>query len=220
MFLQIPDLLNAAEVASLRQLAQQARFVDGRTTNPHNATKINVIADQTDPAAQQASQIAFAALQRSEPAINFALPARIAPPQLCRYGVGMTYGAHTDAAFLAVGPQALRSDVSCTVFLSEPGSYQGGELSIYLGSEIVRVKGAPGAAVLYPSTTLHEVAPVSAGERLVLITFIQSRIPDQMHRDLLYKLGEVRALEGLKMDWDNRTQLEHVIANLQRMWAG
>ncbi|HET9329324.1 MAG TPA: Fe2+-dependent dioxygenase [Steroidobacteraceae bacterium] len=220
MFLQIPDLLSAAEVASLRQLAQQARFVDGRTTNPHNTTKINVIADQGDPAAQQASQIAFAALQRSEAAMNFALPARIAPPQLCRYGIGMTYGAHTDAAFLAVGPQALRSDVSCTVFLSEPGSYQGGELSIYLGTEIVRVKGAPGAAVLYPSTTLHEVAPVSAGERLVLITFIQSRVPDQMHRDLLYKLGEVRALEGLKMDWENRTQLEHVIANLQRMWAG
>jgi PKHD-type hydroxylase len=220
MFLQIPDLLTAAEVATLRTLAQQVRFVDGRTTNPHNITKINVIADQGDAAAQQATQIAFTALQRSEQAMNFAMPARIAPPQLCRYAVGMTYGAHTDAAFLAVGQQALRSDVSCTLFLSEPAAYQGGELSIYLGSEVVRVKGAPGSAVLYPSTTLHEVVPVSAGERLVMITFIQSRIPDQMRRDLLYKLAEVRALEGLKMDWDNRTQLEHVIANLQRMWSG
>jgi PKHD-type hydroxylase len=220
MFLQVPDLLNAAEVATLRKLAQQVRFVDGRTTNPHNATKINVIADQSDAAAQQATQIAFTALQRSEQAMNFAQPARIAPPQLCRYAAGMTYGAHTDAAFLAIGQQALRSDVSCTVFLSDPATYQGGELTVYLGSEAVRIKGAPGSAVLYPSTTLHEVVPVSAGERLVMITFIQSRIPDQMHRDLLYKLGEVRALEGLKMDWDNRTQLEHVIANLQRMWSG
>jgi len=63
------------------------------------------------------------------------------------------------------------------------------------------------------------VAPVTAGERLVMITFIQSRIPDQMQRELLYKLGEVRALEGLKMDWENRMQLEHVITNLQRMWS-
>jgi len=220
MFLQIPDVLTATEVATVRQLAQRARFVDGRTTNPHNIAKVNVIADQSDPAAQQATQVAFAALQRCEPAMNFALPQRIAPPQLCRYGVGQTYGAHTDAAFLAVGPQALRSDVSCTLFLSDPASYQGGELTIYLGSEAVRVKGTPGSAVLYPSTTLHEVAPVSAGERLVMITFIQSRIPDQMHRDLLYKLGEVRALEALKMDWENRTHLEHVIANLQRMWSG
>lgn len=220
MLLQVQDLLSAAEVATLRRLAQEARFVDGRTTNPHNVTKRNVIADLSDPSAQQASQIAFTALERSELTMTFALPQRIAPPQLCRYGVGMTYGMHTDAAFLAVGQQALRSDVSCTIFLSDPTDYQGGELTIYLGTELVRVKGAPGSAVLYPATTLHEVAPVSAGERLVLITFIQSRIPDQMHRDLLYKLAEVRALEGLKMDWTNRTRLEHVIANLQRMWAG
>jgi PKHD-type hydroxylase len=118
-----------------------------------------------------------------------------------------------------VGTQALRSDVSCTLFLSDPASYQGGELVVYLGSEIVRVKGKPGSALLYPSTTLHEVVPVTSGERLVMITFIQSRIPDQMQRDLLYTLGEVRALEGLKMDWRNRTHLEHVISNLQRMWS-
>ncbi len=219
MFLLIEDLLSAAEVAAVTKLAQQARFVDGRTTNPHNTAKVNVIADASSAAAQQASQIAFTALQRSEQALNFAFPQRIAPPSLCRYGVGMTYGAHTDAAHMAVGTQALRSDVSCTLFLSDPASYQGGELVVYLGSEIVRVKGNPGSALLYPSTTLHEVVPVTSGERLVMITFIQSRIPDQMQRDLLYTLGEVRALEGLKMDWRNRVHLEHVISNLQRMWS-
>src|SRR5262249_53684954 len=182
MFLQIPDLLSVAEVASLRRLAQQVRFVDGRTTNPHNATKVNVIADMSDPAAQQAAQLGVAALQRSEQAMSFAQPMRVAPLQLCRYGVGMTYGAHTDAAFLAVGPQALRSDVSCTVFLSEPESYQGGELTIYLGSETLRVKGQPGSAVLYPSTTLHAVGAGAAGDRLVMVTFIPDAVPDPIDR--------------------------------------
>ena len=219
MFLQVDDVLSAAEVAAIAQLARQARFVDGRVTNPHNTAKVTTIAEASDPAAQQASQIAFNALQRNEQATNFVFPQRIAPPQLCRYGVGMTYGAHTDAAYLQVGAQALRSDVSCTIFVNDPAEYRGGELVIHLGSEVIGVKGRPGSAVLYPSTTLHEVVPVSAGERLVLITFIQSRIPDQMHRDLLYTLGEVRALEGLKMDWSNRMQLEYVIANLQRMWS-
>ena len=219
MFLVIEDLLSTAEVANLTKLAQQARFVDGRLSNPHNTTKMNVIADLADPAGQQASQLAFAALQRNEQAMNFALPQRIAPPNLCRYGVGMTYGAHTDAAYMAVAGQALRSDVSCTIFISDPTGYQGGELVIHLGSEAVSVKGKPGSAVLYPSTTLHQVVPVASGERVVMITFIQSRIPDQMQRELLYKLGEVRALEGLKMEWTNRVQLEHVITNLQRMWA-
>jgi PKHD-type hydroxylase len=219
MFLLLEDVLSAAEVAAITKLAQQTRFVDGRASNPHNTTKMNTIADFGDASGQQASQIAAAALQRSEAALNFAVPQRIAPPNLCRYGVGMTYGPHTDAAFLAVGQQALRSDVSCTLFLTDPSSYQGGELTIYLGSEVVQVKGKPGSAVFYPSTTLHQVAPVASGERLVMITFIQSRIPDQMQRELLYKLSEVRALEGLKMDWENRVQLEHVITNLQRMWS-
>ena len=219
MFLLIDDLLSAAEVATVTSLAQQARFVDGRVTNPHNTTKKNVIAEAGGAAAQQASQIGLTALQRNEQAMNFTFAARIAPPTLCRYGVGMTYGVHTDAAHLAVGQQGLRSDLSCTIFLSEPGSYQGGELVIHLGTEVIPIKGRRGAAILYPSTTLHEVAPVVSGERLVMITFIQSRIADQMHRDLLYTLGEVRALEGLKMEWHNRVHLEHVISNLQRMWS-
>jgi PKHD-type hydroxylase len=73
--------------------------------------------------------------------------------------------------------------------------------------------------VFYPSTTIHQVMPVTAGERLVLITFIESMIPDQLQRDLLHALGEVRALEAAKMDWRNRTQLDYVIQNLQRMWS-
>jgi PKHD-type hydroxylase len=92
-------------------------------------------------------------------------------------------------------------------------------LIAHTGTEIVRLKGNAGSAIFYPSTTVHQVAPVSSGERLVMITFIESQIADQMQRDLLYTLGEVRALEAMKMDWRNRTQLDFVIQNLQRMWS-
>ncbi len=140
-------------------------------------------------------------------------------PTLLRYDVGMKYGEHIDAAFLPVGTQPLRSDVSCTIFIAQPSDYQGGELVIHLGTETARIKGDAGSAVFYPSTRVHEVTPVTAGARLVMITFIESQIPDEIQRELVYTLGEVRALEGLKMDWHNRTQLEYVIANLLRMWS-
>jgi PKHD-type hydroxylase len=219
MFLQIDDFLTAAEVQAIAQTAQQAKFIEGRRSNPHNVTKDNLIGDPADPMAQRAAQIALAAFQRSEAARNFVFPQRIALPTLCRYGVGMKYGPHTDAAFLPLSPTPMRSDVSCTIFISDPAGYAGGELVVYLGTEELRLKGKPGQAVFYASTSVHQVAPVTAGERVVVITFIESQIPDQMQRDLLYSLGEVRALEGLKMDWRNRTQLEYVIANLHRMWA-
>jgi PKHD-type hydroxylase len=219
MFIQIDDLLSPQEVQAITELAGQARFIDGRRTNPHNVSKVNVIADATDLASQKASQLALTALQRSEAARSFVFPQRMAVPSLCRYGVGMKYGAHTDAAFLPLGQQPLRSDVSCTIFISNPTEYEGGELVIYLGSETLSIKGKAGSAVFYPSTTIHEVVPVTSGERLVIIGFIESQIPDQMQRELLYTLREVRALEGLKMDWRNQIQLEYVIANLHRMWS-
>jgi PKHD-type hydroxylase len=219
VFLQVENLLSAAEVESLRDIARQAKFVDGKLTNPHNTTKNNVIADAADPAAQKASQIALAALQRNEQARNFVFPLRVALPTLCRYDSGMNYGPHVDTAFLPGGQLPMRCDVSCTIFVSDPSAYQGGELVVYVGSEAMRIKGKPGEAVFYPSTSVHQVAPVASGERLVVITFIESQIPDQLQRDLVYALGEVRALEGLKMDWRNRTQLEYVISNLQRMWS-
>ncbi len=219
MFLQIENFLNLAEVQSIAEIARQAKFVDGRLSNPHNPTKDSAIADPGDSQAQKASQLALAAFQRNEQARNFAFPRRLAMPSLVRYGVGMQYGAHIDAAYLPVGPQPLRSDVSCTIFITNPGDYQGGELVAHMGSEILRIKGNAGSAVLYPSTTVHQVVPVTAGERVVIITFIESQIPDQLQRDMLYSLGEVRALEALKMDWRNRVQLDYVIQNLQRMWS-
>lgn len=219
MFLHIENLLTEPEVKAVTDLARRTNFISGRRSNPHNPTKDNAIQDPADPVGQQASQIVLGAIQRSEEARNFVMPRRIAVPQFLRYAEGMTYGAHADAAFMSIGGQLLRSDVACTVFLSGPESYQGGELTVYLGTETVRVKGNAGGAVFYPSTTLHQVPPVTAGERLVMITFIESQIPDQTQRDLIYTLNEVRALEGLKMEFRNRMQLEYVIANLLRMWS-
>ena len=118
-----------------------------------------------------------------------------------------------------MGPEPLRSDVSCTMFIADPAEYEGGELLIHLGTQVTAIKGKPGSVVFYPSTYLHQVTPVRSGARLVLITFIESQIPDERQREILYTLNEVRALEGLKMEWRNRTHLEYVIANLLRMWS-
>jgi PKHD-type hydroxylase len=120
---------------------------------------------------------------------------------------------------MMVGQAMLRSDLSCTIFLSDPGGYAGGELCIHLGTKPVFFKLPPGGAVIYPSTTLHEVRPVTAGVRLVAITFMESRISNPIHRELIYELGEVAALEGFNMRWENRVRLLGVIQNLQRLWS-
>jgi len=219
MFLHLENFLTPSEVQAVSELAAKARFIEGRRSNPHNVTKDNVIVDPNDLQGQKAGQIALAAFQRSEETRNFALPRRIAAPSLLRYGTSRKYGPHIDAAFMVVGSQPLRSDVSCTIFINDPAEYQGGELVIHLGSQTATIRGKAGSAVLYPSTTLHEVTAVTQGERLVMISFIESQVPDPMQRDLIYTLNEVRALEGLRMEWNNRMQLEYVIQNLLRMWS-
>jgi len=140
MFLQIENVLEPQEVQTIAEIARQAKFVDGKLSNPHSVAKNNVIGDAGDPLARQASQIALSALQRCEEARNFVFPLRVAPPTLARYEPGMKYGAHIDVAFMPA-PQPLRSDVACTMFISSPADYQGGELLIHLGTEVVRIKG-------------------------------------------------------------------------------
>jgi PKHD-type hydroxylase len=220
MFLHVKNVLTAAEIEQIRQIAGIIRFVDGRASNPHNTAKNNLQMDPTQPEAQKASQIAGQAIGRSEEIRNFAFPKRIASPMLSRYEIGMTYGAHADAAYLPLPNGPLRSDVSATLFIGEPASYEGGELVIHLGTEEIRIKGEPGSMILYPSTTLHEVAPVTAGQRLSMFTFIESFIPNQIHRELLYSVNEVAALEGFNMKWENRMRLQFVSASLHRLWGG
>jgi PKHD-type hydroxylase len=219
MFLLVKNVLTPAEVDQIRQIASTVRFVGGRLSNPHNLAKNNLQADISQPEAAKAAQIAGAAIARNDEINRFVFPKRIASPLLARYEVGMTYGMHADAPFLPLPTSPLRSDVSGTIYIADPASYAGGELVIHLGSEKVTIKGEPGSMVVYPSTTLHEVMPVTTGQRLVMITFIESVIPDQTQRELLWQLNEVHGLEGLTMKWENRTRLQYVIASLHRMWA-
>ena len=219
MFLEIPEVLTSGEIQRLRAWARGARFADGRLSSPHSKVKNNLQVDHTDPVYTESSKLMAAALQRCEPFRNFAYPRIVAPPMLAKYVPGMNYGSHSDAAFIPLGDRPLRSDLSCTLFIADPGAYQGGELSIRLGTREVAFKGAAGSAVVYPSNTLHEVKAVSTGERLVGLTFVESMIPDPAHRDMLYHLDEVAALEGFNMSWENRTRLQYVRNNLRRVWG-
>ena len=193
MFKEIPDLLTADEVQALRRIAAGAQWVDGRQSNPHSTVKNNLqLYDKN------AADIMARALLPRARSSHFALPVVLAPPMLSRYSPGMHYGGHADAAYLPLGEKPLRCDLSCTIFLSEPDSYEGGTLRIQLGSRDLRFRGAPGSAIVYPSTTFHEVEALTRGERLAGITFIQSRVADAFLRELLYELNEIAALEGLK----------------------
>jgi PKHD-type hydroxylase len=212
------QILSAGQVAELRQIAASANFVDGRISNPHSKVKQNLQLHD-EAAYNRSSQILTQALYAHEDFQNFAFPVGMLPPMMARYTSEMRYGAHADAAFLQLGPQALRSDLSCTIFLSDPAAYEGGALRVELGTRSLSFKGAPGTAVVYPSDMLHEVERVTAGERLVAITFIQSRIADNFHRELLYDLNEIAALEGLRMQPDNFARLQLVQANLLRHWG-
>jgi len=215
---RILPILTEAEVAECRRIAAAANFVDGRISNPHNLAKQN---EQLHDAApyQQSSEILRQALVRSEEFRNFSFAYALAPPMMTRYKPGMKYGAHADAAFLPLPQGTIRSDLSCTIFLNEPKEYEGGELRISLGDADLSFKLKPGEAVLYPSDTLHQVVPVTKGERLVAITFIQSRIQDPFRRNLLYDLNEVAALEGTNMAPENFTRLQLVQNQLMRHWA-
>jgi PKHD-type hydroxylase len=223
MFQQLQHFLKPEEVARLVQLADELTFIEGRLSNPHNTTKMNLQIDRQDPRYAESAKIVLDAFERSRPFQDFAFPKVIAPPVLSRYEPGMRYGAHADAAFMSItAPSAslrLRSDLSCTVFLNHPTAYEGGELLLHVGTLPIPIKGYPGEAFVYPSTLLHEVRPVASGVRLVSITFIESLIPDETKRNILFEIQDVLALEGLKMNWASRVRMEVVTQNLNRMWS-
>ena len=218
MFLKIKSLLNPQDISRLVALSHELHFVDGRASNPANVTKNNLQADAADPKFAESSRIRQR-IPRAREFADFAMPRRVAPPLLSRYEPGMKYGAHADAAILQIGNDRLRSDLSCTVFIGDPANYEGGELVIVAGNQSLPFKEAPGTAIIYPSTTLHEVVPVRSGQRLVSITFIESFIADQHRRMQVYELNEIAALEGNTMHWESRVRLDVVRQNLMRMWA-
>ncbi|MBV8686135.1 MAG: Fe2+-dependent dioxygenase [Alphaproteobacteria bacterium] len=214
MFKEIPDLLSGEEVETLRRIAAGTQFIDGRGSNPDSTVKNNLQAYD-----KAAADLMARALYTHPGFDDFAFPIILAPPMLSRYVPGMAYGNHADAAFLPVGQKPIRCDLSCTIFLSDPASFEGGALRIQLGTAEMRFRGAPGSAIVYPSSMLHEVEPVTRGERLAGITFVQSRIADQARRELLYELNEIAALEGLSMSPENYARLQLVQRNLLHRWG-
>ena len=218
MFNTIENVLTAEEIEELRVIAARAQFIDGRISAPGAPVKNNRVVG--DPALfNRSAQLVADALYRSEDFRVFAFPKAMTPPVLTRYGAGMYYGTHTDAAFMPQPSRLLRSDLSCTVFLSDPESYEGGELVARFGTAELRLRAPAGAAIVYPSTTLHRVEEVTSGERLVALTFIESRIADGERRELLYELSEIAAIAGEKMDIDTYTRLQRVQQNLMRRWG-
>lgn len=217
MFKEIP-VLNPSQIEQIKQIAATAKFVDGRISNPHSKVKNNLQLHDAE-SYQRSSQIMSQALQANEEFRDFAFPVAMAPPLLTRYTPGMHYGAHADMAYLNYGQTPLRSDLSCTIFLNDPSTYDGGALRIHLGNRRIDFRCEPGTAIVYPSDTLHEVEPVTRGERFVGITFIQSRVPDPFQRNLLYDLNEVAALEGGNMSLENYTSLQLVQQKLLRYWG-
>jgi PKHD-type hydroxylase len=151
---------------------------------------------------------------------NGALPLHAASPLYARYRPGMTYGEHLDDPIMGTGGVLYRSDVAVTVFLSGPEEYDGGELVIRTAAGEQKVKGVAGDAVLYPASTIHHVSPVTRGERLVAVTWVQSLVRDPARRELLYGLNLAREklLQGAP-EAEETAQVNAAYLNLIRMWS-
>jgi PKHD-type hydroxylase len=226
MLLHLKHLLNADELQRLRGwLGDGAPWVEGAASAGAQAVarKHNRQLAQDSEACREARAIVLGALQRDPLFFSAALPRRIFNPLFNAYGApGEHYGAHIDNAVMhsRSSGEWVRSDLSCTVFLSDPDSYDGGELVVHHSMGQQRVKFAAGDAVLYPGTSLHEVTPVTRGERLASFFWIESMVRSDEQRRVLFDLDmnllRLRARDG---ESDESTGLSGVYHNLLRMWA-
>ncbi len=219
MFHVVNPLLSREELEKIRVLASRVQFVDGHSTNADFSQKQNLQASPQDAASQEVSQMLQAAIIRNEWVRDICTPKSLATPLLSKYEPGMTYGRHVDTASLPGNPP-VRVDISCTVFLSDPESYDGGELSIQQGDQFTPIKEPAGAAVFYPSTYYHGVTPVTRGERVVGVTFIESHIRSAEQREILFELQDFIHEHGSGLSHDALMKLEFVRLNLLRMWHG
>src|SRR5688500_7009800 len=178
MLLPVPDVLTAEEVAHARRLLTGAEWVDGRVTAGHQSAlaKQNLQIPESHPVARELGNQILAALQRHRLFTSAALPLHVFPPLFNRYEGGQSFGTHVDNAIRQVSgtPHRIRTDISATLFLSGPDEYDGGELVVEDTYGVHSVKLPAGHLVLYPSTSLHHVRPVTRGARLASFFWIQS----------------------------------------------
>ena len=225
MLLPLPALLTQQELAALRQLIDPAEWVDGNATSGHQArlVKHNLQLPETGGEARQAGQIVLTALARNPVFIAAALPAKIFPPMFNSYADGQNYGLHVDNAVrvLPGGDGTVRADLSITVFLEDPEAYQGGELTIETAFGAQQVKLPAGDAVLYPSSSLHKVEPVTHGRRLACFFWVQSMVRDERARASLFDLDQSIQQLAAEVGPANAAlvRLTGVYHNLLRRWA-
>ena len=224
MLLQIPDVLTAEQVAHGRRLLDAADWVDGRVTAGHQSaqTKDNVQIPEGHPAAREVGEMILKALQQNPLFITAALPVHVFPPLFNRYSGGQSFGSHVDNAIRTVPGTShrIRTDLSCTLFFSEPDEYDGGELMIEDTYGVHGVKLPAGSMVLYPSTSLHHVRPVTRGARVSSFFWLQSTVRDDGERTLLFDLdAAIRNLNQTMPQHPAAVQLTGVYHNLLRKWA-
>jgi PKHD-type hydroxylase len=224
MLLQIPEVLTGEQVRDVRALVDAAEWVDGRVTAGHQSAraKDNQQLPENHPAAREAGGAIVAALARNPLFRSAALPLHVFPPLFNRYSGGQSFGSHVDNAVRQVSGTAhqLRTDLSATLFLSEPGEYDGGELVIEDTYGVQSVKLAAGNMILYPASSLHHVRPVTRGARVSSFFWIQSMVRDDGKRTLLFDLDlSIQRLGGDVPEHPSVLQLTGVYHNLLRRWA-
>jgi PKHD-type hydroxylase len=226
MLARVPKLLSGAQVADLRRAleAADAPWVDGRVTAGHQGAPVkkNSQIDEASPLARELGQLVLAELERNPLFISAVLPHRVYPPMFNRYGEGMHFGTHVDGAVRMIpgSGHKLRTDLSATLFLSAPESYDGGELIIEndFGSETAKL--AAGDAVVYTSTSRHRVTPVTRGVRTACVFWIQSLIRDDAKRELLFELDRtIQRLTETSANPESLVRLAGQYHTLLRLWT-
>jgi PKHD-type hydroxylase len=227
MLLHIPDVLGAEQVDACRRKLADAEWADGRSTAGYQSAqaKDNLQLPESAPLARELGAVVLEALSRNSTFFTAALPRRIYPPLFNCYRGGQSFGFHVDNAIRydrrSGGAEPVRTDLSATLFLCDPASYDGGELVIEDTYGNQQVKLPAGHMVLYPGTSLHRVMPVTRGERVASFFWIQSMVRADEQRRLLFELDlSIRRLTArLGTDAPELVQLTGVYHNLLRQWA-
>ena len=224
MLLHVPDVLNPGQVADLRRRLAEADWVDGRATVGEQGARVkrNRQLDEFSPTGQELGRVVLKALLANPLYMSAALPLRHMPPLFNCYEGGEHYGLHVDGAIRSVPGTSLqmRTDLSCTLFLAEPGEYDGGELEIVDTYGTHEVKLPAGDLVLYPSSSLHRVHPVTRGARIASFFWVQSLVRDTAQRRVLFELDQnIQALREQVGDNDAVVGLTGHYHNLVRAWS-
>jgi PKHD-type hydroxylase len=224
MLLSIPDVLTVDEIGRARELFARAGWVDGRVTaGPQSArAKDNSQLPEGSPEARELGEMVLGALGRSALFRTAALPLQVFPPLFNRYEGGQSFGTHVDNAIRQVPGTShrIRTDLSATLFFSGPGEYDGGELVVEDTYGVHSVKLPAGQMILYPSTSLHHVRPVTRGARICSFFWIQSMVRDDAERTILFDLDTaIRRIGQDDADHPAVVPLTGIYHNLIRRWA-